>query len=394
MVLTSITVFNLGQRVKNQFGLEAAFLIAFIPTTCRFMGPSFYVPVGVGLLFLAFILWLGKLKKIQASLLIPLVILFLFIMHPPTALAGLILVLVYSLWILLEKKYLLAIITGGSSIIPIIGVLLLATRWEYGLDEVINAVFGTKYDLWLPPIWNSFDHLGLITWMFFIIGVYYCFSIGKAIQRTIGFSSIIIIASIGIYDQLGYGVPIFYERAFMYLYFLVTLAAAIGIAELRNTINEFLEKKRKIKIKNFKSYIKLGLPFFIALILLFTAVPAHLDIPYYQMINEEEYDTFLWIHNNIDHYRNETYIYDKAAVDPFKASPFSALTGLYIVSSNMHPLHGYSLHEDMSNFLKNKCIDTDFMNKYEISIVYTTNCKNDNLTMIYPNVYIYPGLYN
>jgi len=393
MVFTSLTVFNLGQRAKCQFGLEGAFLVAFIPTTCRFLGPSFYVPVGVGLLFLVFILWLGQLKKIQAIILLPLLIFFLFIMHPPTALAGLILVMVYSLWLLFEKKYLLAILSGGFSVIPVIAILILATRWKYGLNDVINAVFGTSYDLWLPKIWTSFEYLGLITWIFFVIGVYFCFSKGKTIQRTIGFSSMIIIISIGIYDKLGYGVPIFYERAFMYLYLLVALAAAIGISEFRNTLPEVIDRYKDIKIKNFSKYIRWGIPIVVAIILLLTAFPAHLDIQYYQMINEEEYENFTWIHDNIDKYRNETYKFDKAAVAPFKASPFSAITGLYILSSSMHPLYGYNLHQKMSEFLNNGCINSSFMDKYEISVVYTTSCNNENLTAIYPNVYLYTGLY-
>ena len=393
MVFTSLTIFNLGQRAERPFGIEAAFLAAFIPTTNRFLGPSFYVPVGVGLLFLVFILWLGQLKKTQAIILLPIVILFLFIMHPPTALAGLILVMIYSLWLLFEKKYLLAVMSGGLSVLPIIAILLIATRWKYGLNEVINAVFGTSYDLWLPKIWTSFDYLGIITWIFFVIGVYFCFSKGKTIQRTIGFSTIVIIISIGIYDKLGYGVPIFYERAFMYLYLLVAIAAAIGISELRNTLPEIIEKTKKIKIKNLTKYIELGIPIAVAIILLLTALPAHLNIQYYQMINEEEYETFTWIHDNIDLYRNETHKFDKAAVDTFKASPFSAITGLYIVSSRMHPLYGYNLHQKMSEFLNNGCINTSFMDKHDISVVYSTKCNNNNLTAIYPNVYLYPGLY-
>ena len=58
----------------------------------------------------------------------------------------------------------------------------------------------------------------------------------------------------------------------------------------------------------------------------------------------------------------------------------------------MHPLYGYNLHQKMSEFLNNGCINTSFMDKYEISVVYSTSCNNENLTAIYPNVYLYPGL--
>ncbi len=56
------------------------------------------------------------------------------------------------------------------------------------------------------------------------------------------------------------------------------------------------------------------------------------------MMSEEDYETFVWIRDNIDEYRDVNHSYDKAAVDPFYACPFSSVTGLNIVSSKMHPL--------------------------------------------------------
>ncbi len=76
-VFLSLTAFVIGQRCQRKFGLEAAFLIAFIPTSVRFLGPSFYVASTLGLLLLLFIIWLGQLKKIQSILLIPVFIFYL-----------------------------------------------------------------------------------------------------------------------------------------------------------------------------------------------------------------------------------------------------------------------------------------------------------------------------
>ena len=69
------------------------------------------------------------------------------------------------------------------------------------------------------------------------------------------------------------------------------------------------------------------------------------------MINEEDYKAFNWIEANINDYRDENNTYDIAAVDPFKASPFSTITGLYIISSSMHPTYGFNLHNDMEHFI-------------------------------------------
>ena len=111
------------------------------------------------------------------------------------------------------------------------------------------------------------------------------------------------------------------------------------------------------------------------------------------MINEKDYQTFSWIQNNINHYRDTNHSYDRAAIHPFKASPMSAITGLYIISSTMHPIYGYQLHSEMEKFLREKCTDTNFLDKHRISVVICEECNNSNLTKIHENIYIYPGLY-
>lgn len=393
-IFTSLAAFNIGERSKRKFGLEAALLVSFIPTTCRMMGPSFYVAVAMGMLFLLFIVWLGQLRKILAALLIPFFIWCVFLIHPPTALAGIIITFSYALLLALEKEYKLSVLMGGLSLIPIMLVLLLTTRWDYSLQQVIDAFFGAKYFLSynLPKIWPSFEHLGIVTWILCIIGAYFAFSRGKAIQRTITLSAIAFITLIGLYDKLGYGLPIMYERSFMYLFLMVTIIAGYGLSEIRRLVIDNSESIVPKQYKRISKNIGIIVPAFVCIILLTTAVPAHLDIPYYQMIDEEDYETFTWIRDNIDDYRDENHSYDKAAVHPFMASPFSAVTRLYMVSSSMHPIYGYSLHTEMEKFLSEKCVDTSFLKKYKISVVYGS-CNNDNLTMIYPNVYLYPSLY-
>ena len=102
-IFVSLAAFNIGERSERKFGLEAAFLVIFIPTTCRMVGPSFYVAVTMGLLFLLFIMWLGQLRKILAALFIPIFIWCAFLIHPPTALAGIIIAFSYALLRVLEK---------------------------------------------------------------------------------------------------------------------------------------------------------------------------------------------------------------------------------------------------------------------------------------------------
>jgi hypothetical protein len=392
-VLLSLTAFVIGQRSPRRFGLEAAFLVAFIPTTVRFLGPSFYVASTLGLLLLLFLIWLGQLKQLRSILLIPLFILYLFLVHPSIVLAAIGILLVYAVFLLIEKDYRAALLLAGLTVLPIILVVLFTSQWNSIIDLFLTSVSGQQYqlDYNLPKILVSFTDLGLLTWGLLIIGVYFAFIKGKALLQTLSISAFAVIIVIGLYDKFGYGVPYVYERLFLVLFLIVTLIAGFGLAEIRRALTNLKQNERFTAIKKKIQHIDLLIPVTLGIVILLIAVPAHLSTPYYQMITEQDYETFTWIHDNIDTYRDANHTYQKAAVDPFKASPFSAVTGLYILSSSMNPVYRYDLVPKMETFLKEKCTNTSFLDKYKLSIIYG-NADNDNLTKIHENVYLYPGL--
>jgi len=261
------------------------------------------------------------------------------------------------------------------------------------MEWFIASIQGKEYLSSLPPIWVTFEYLGILTWALFVIGVYFSFTRGGSLKRTMSLSAISFIIIIGLYYQYNYGMSIIYDRSFMYLYVFVTLLAGLGLSEIRKSLVELKNKPGfKKHIKNTRN-LELAIPISICIVILLIAVPTHMDIGYYQLITEDDYKAFDWIDKNIDNYRDVNHTYDRAAVDPFKASPFSAVTGLYIVSSSMHPLYGYDLRIKMQTFLNNKCVDTSFLDKYKISVVYGES-NNINLTQVYQDVYLYPGLNN
>jgi len=391
-VLITLTAFNVGERSKRRFGLEAAFLIIFVPTTVRYLGPKFYVPVAVGLFLFIFIIWLTQNEKIHGSILFFPLIFFIFIIHPVTALASILVIFLYSMFLLLEKKVKIAVFNILFSILPILIILILATRWDYFIDRFIETLQGMEFVSKLPHIWITFEHLGILTWALFIFGVYFAFSKGDSIKKTLSTSAILFLIIIGLYSLYSFGFPVVYDRSFLYLFILVTLIAGIGLSEIR---------KIKIKISDFKilkesqiKKLKLSvlIPIILCILIIGIGLFSQSSIEYYKLINEKEYNDFVWIKDNINNYGDENHTFNRAAIAPSKASAFSAITGLYIISSNVNPLYGYQLSGEMQEFLINKCFDTGFMQKYQISIVYG-NCNNSNLTKIYDKVYIYPGLF-
>lgn len=392
-VFLSLTAFIIGQRSPRQFGLEAAFLIAFIPTTVRFLGPSFYVPITLSLLFLLFLIWLAQIKKIQGIILIPAFIFCIFLIHPVAALVAIGILLVYTLFLIIEKEYRYAILTVALTVLPIILVVLLTRRWNDFIDLFLKSVSGQQYpiDYNLPKIFVSFTDLGLLTWALLIIGVYFAFIKGKALLQTLSISAIAFIIIIGLYDKFGYGFPSIYERLFLMLFLLVVLIAGFGLSEIRRTLTDLLQSERFNTIKKRIKNIDILIPVTLGIVILLIAIPAHLNTPYYQMITEQDYETFTWIHDHISDYRDANHSYARAAVDPYIASPFSAATGLYTISSSMNPVYGYELAEKMQTFLQEKCTNTSFLVTYHLSVIYG-DATNSNLTKIHDQVYLYPGL--
>ena len=387
-LLMCLTAFNIGERSKRKFGLEAAFLISFIPTTARYMGPKFYVAVSLGLLLLIFIIWVSQLKQIQFTPLLTLFVIFTFFVHPVSALACVVFVLIYSCFLAIEKNYRISFLIVIFSTLPFIIFLILSTRWTMFIDYFMNALSGEEFLLGLPRIWLSFDHLGTLTWGLFIIGSYFSFTRGNAIKKTLSFLALVFILVIGLYDIGGYGFPIIYERTFLFLLIPVILIAGLGLREIRSLIVKVSKDKRFKKYKYELKNIKTGTPVAICLVILIIGLNAHANINYYMQIDEQDYETFIWIRENIDEYRDENNTIKKAALNPFKASPFSAITGLNIFSSNMHPTYGLNNQYKTYDFLNNKCKDTKFLDRYKIDLVYG-NCENENLTKIYEKVYLY-----
>ena len=92
-------------------------------------------------------------------------------------------------------------------------------------------------------------------------------------------------------------------------------------------------------------------------------------------------DPFTWIRDNVEK------TYDKAIIDPWKATAFTAITGKHIYSR----IHAYPKpsDEEAYEFLRGGCTDTAFLTENEISIVYTVEpCQNIDLVEVRENVYL------
>lgn len=111
------------------------------------------------------------------------------------------------------------------------------------------------------------------------------------------------------------------------------------------------------------------------------AIPDRQNISYYHMIDSEDYEAFIWVKENINS------SYEKAILDPWKGSAFTAITGKNVytwISSYPTPTD-----EEAYNFLQGGSSDTAFLRESGISIVYTREpVHNPDLVEARKNIYL------
>jgi len=95
----------------------------------------------------------------------------------------------------------------------------------------------------------------------------------------------------------------------------------------------------------------------------------------------DKYVFVIWIRDNVDQ------DYEKAILDPWKATAFAAITGKYVYT-RIHVAPKLSDNKAHA-FLKGGSKDTDFLSENGISIVYNTGkCSNPDLVEVRENVYL------
>ncbi len=393
-IFTGLTAFSIGERSEKKFGLLAAFFIAFVPTSNRFLGPSFLVPLSLGLFLTLLALMIAQMGGYRKYPLLVFILFFTVLAHPPSAVAMTIVLLLYAISLIIERKYKEGAFIALMTVAPLsVAYLTISTYFERG----ISSLFGEKYasTLSMVDMGSYLGQLGYITMALFIFAFFMAIYKGKALQRSMSLAALSFISIIFLYDKYGFGLPIMYDRSFCYFFMFTAILAGYGLA----WVKEYGEKAIKYAIKSGKilhdkravKIIGIAIPVLLCLTNAFFVVPVHREEPYYKVISEDNFDEFDWIRNNIYDYRDEYHSFDKASITPLRAVSFSAVTGVHTICSNFLPKYGTNIEREMNSFLADKGKDTDFMEKYGTEVVYGS-CENKNLSEVYKNVYLYYGV--
>ncbi len=374
-IITVLSVYVLAQR--RGFGWEAAFFTCLIPTTVGILGPGFMVPVALGLPFIPLSLFLAfNLRNWWSYLALFVFTCFLLSIHAPSAIC---VVLVLFPYILLNLRgnfkhslgITLAVVIPFLAPFPWIFDLLLPTARSLLIQQPLPAYVD------FPKIVQAYGYIPIAICL---LGTFLLALKGGKENYGLALGLLALLVMLVSFFSFHYGVPIVYERGLMFMMLMVSIVAGAGLAGVKNL---YLPARLSTWLK--KPFPARYAGAFLCLVLvsvtLVIAIPDRQDIAYYHMIDEEDYRTFVWIDENLDE------SYEKAILDPWKATAFTAITlrGIYT------RIHAFptAVDEEAYEFLDDGCRDTDFLRENGISIVYTRGeCRNPDLTRVRENVYL------
>ncbi len=385
-MITVLSVYVMARR--EGFGLEAAFFTLLIPTTVGVLGPGFLVPVSMGLLFTPLILFLAlNFKTVWSYSLIFIFICFLLAIHAPSAISPIIVLTPYillnikgnfklSLWLTL------ALILPFLIVFPWIFNLLLPTA-----RSLITPQSPTEF-IQLPRVIQTYGYLPVSLCLLgtLILGI----KSGKK-NYALALGLLALLLMLVAFFNFHYGVPIVYERGLMYMMLMVGIIAGAGLMVVKSLkLPSAVESSLNIPVitRNIGNFLCIA----IAVIILTITIPQRLAIPYYHMIDQQDYQAFTWIKNNLNQ------DYEKVILDPWKGTAFTAITGKQVFTR----IHVSPLDDDNRayDFLRGGSSDTAFLKGNNISVIYTRlydftrnknielESSNSDLVEVSKNIYV------
>jgi len=373
-IITVLSVYILARR--EGFGWEAALFSCLITTTVGILGPAFLVPVAMGLLFIPLSLFLAfNFRTWWSYLVLFIFTCFLLSIHAPTAI-GLVIILIPYILLNLKGNFRHSLWITLAIVIP----FLAPFPWIFGrllptAKSLFSPVSVSEY-VEIPRIIQSYGYIPI---GFCLLGILLLAIRGGKKSHGLIFGLLALLVMLVVYFTFHYGVEIVYLRGLMYMMLMLSIIAGAGLMGVR-TIRlpsklitgptSFLTKNAG----NIACLVLIG-------VTLAVCLPDRQEIVYYRMIEGEDYQAFVWIKNNVSEN------YDKAILDPWKATAFTAITQKNICTR----VHTYPKPSDMEayEFLRDGCTDTAFLRENEISIVYTQlKCDNPDLVEVRKNVYL------
>jgi hypothetical protein len=304
-----------------------------------------------------------KIRKIYNYLALFSILTFILYAHPPTAMVLLTILGFYFLLNLKNKE-------KSLKILLVMTVSILVSLPNY-LPEIQKKGLGAiQFNFWIYLKEIPFIY-GILPTFFFVLGFYFLSQSKSKEVWALLLSTIFLIVIIVLFARFGLNWLIPYQRTYIPLFLLMSIIASVGYSKL-------LEIKKPFK--------NLGtiLLFILLIATAYFAIDRNLKTPYYHLINDKDYESFLWIKENSE--EDEIVL-----LDPWKARAFPAIAErrVYAVMPFGPEPKYLELVDNARKFFAQNCKNTTFLIENNISIVYSsTECKNNDLIEVRKNIYI------
>lgn len=385
--LTALCAYAFGRRWG--FGFEAALFVTLVPTTVRFLGPAFAVPMALGLLFLPLVLFLVShlwgLRALPALLLVLLG--FLYIAHPPSALFISLVVVVHGLFQTVRP----AVYRGGARKRALVhlGAVLGAVALSSLPFFILNSdVVAQAEEARLPPELltvpgGMIPRLGYIPFLLFIPGMVFLALKGGRAGRALVVETAVVAAVVFTYYVYGVGWEVIYSRGLLFLILLVLLLAGLATWRIRRWLAALLRPRWPRGAS-----IAAAVAVVVALMApsLWLALGSRHGERYYRVVDASEYQDFLWIRDNLC-------LEGFALVDPTLGRAFAAVTGRQVYAAlplSPAPVRWPEV-EEVRRILQEGVVDADWLRERGVSLVYMERpARSPELVQLRERVYVLP----
>jgi hypothetical protein len=386
--LAALGAYIFGNR--RGFGLEAALFASLVPTTVRFLGPAFAVPVALGLFFVPLVLFLVSEFWTSKGLPVLLLLLlsFLFIAHVPTAVFASLIIAVYGLLQTLRRAltrrpmrrralaHLATVLVAvGLSSLP----LLAYNNWLVG-EAVAEPL---PQDLLVAP-GGIIPRLGYIPYPLFVLGLALLARSGRRTDRALLVITVLVASYTFLHYEFGVGNAALYSRGILYLSLLLLLIAALATSSVRRWLATLLSPRWA----GGASFAAAGLVLVgVMLPSLWLNLDGRYEEQYYRRIGDTEYEDFVWMRDNL------CSGYERVLTEPQFGRAFAAITGRHAyaaIPTTAAPVRPAEVDE-AKQVLHDGVPDADWLRERGVSMVYSTRrVENSELVQVHDRVYVLP----
>ncbi|MBI4394397.1 MAG: hypothetical protein HY556_11490 [Euryarchaeota archaeon] len=395
------SAFAIGRGGPLDYGLAAALLVAFIPTSTRFLGPGIYVPLAFGLFLLMGLLVIARYatKWFQFAF-VPLTLLVILLSHPHSSVAGASIMVACAFLFIVSKDSRRKGLTLLASLIAaaVVGFALFPSTGA-ALQGIQSFVAGSREatlagDPYSPTALYLARGLGASALVLVVAGA----AVAVGSKRS-AFEKAMLLAGAGYYSIVvgftDFGLPFdrLYDRAMTLQFVPLILIAGLGLVFLLGVGERVLDSALAAgRIRRGARGLTLCVSGFLVVgFVLSGAMPAHLSEEYYRLVEPEHFENMVWLRDNIAGFRDADHAYSSAAVGVTESNAFWSITGIR-TSVGIWPPFGTDLVIPMRRFLYDACRDQAFLNQHGITVVFhPAGCdvaSNRNLTEIHYGIYL------